>query len=138
LRQQVEKHRLCRWVQFLGRQKDILEFMGTCHAGVIASVGSEAVSRVCLEWMSRGRPVAATAVGCLPEWVREGETGFLVPPQNPETMAERLVQLIQNPILRQNMGRRAHAAAQAQFSLPVFAERMEAVYQQALKRRGAL
>ena len=50
-------------VKFLGYQKSVADVMSDCTIGVIASTGSEAVSRVALEWMAAGRPVVATRVG---------------------------------------------------------------------------
>ncbi|MDE2237544.1 MAG: glycosyltransferase family 4 protein, partial [Elusimicrobia bacterium] len=67
----------------LGRVPDALDFIASCRIGVVASRGSEAVSRAALEWMSLGRPLLATRVGCLPELVEDGVTGILVPPRDP-------------------------------------------------------
>lgn len=131
----AEKCGVAHWFRFLGRQPDIRAFMRSCHAGVICSIGSEALSRVCLEWMSVGRPVVATAVGCLPEMVSTGETGFLVPSHNPKSLADCLLGLIQNPTFRREMGENARRAARNRFGMERFAVDTDNVYFDALMRR---
>lgn len=135
LKAYAEKCGVSRWVRFAGRVPDAGAFMASCHVGVICSIGSEAVSRACLEWMSRGRPVVATAVGCLPELVDTGDNGFLVPTHSPKSLADVFLGLIKNPDFRRDMGRRAHAAALSRFSLDRFARETERVYLEALARR---
>jgi glycosyltransferase involved in cell wall biosynthesis len=135
LRRLAERRGVSRWVEFQGRQSDVLAFMRSCHAGVVASVGSEALSRVCLEWMSQGRPVAATAVGCLPELVSTGDNGFLVPPRSPRALANALQALIEQEEFRRRLGRRAHETAASRFSLERLGADTEKVYQEALRRR---
>lgn len=132
----AEKCGVSHWMRFLGRQTDIQGFMRSCHAGVICSIGSEALSRVCLEWMSVGRPVIATAVGCLPELVSTGETGFLVPSHNPKSLADCLLGMIRNAPFRREMADRAHRASRARFSLERFAAETDDVYFNALMRRA--
>ncbi len=135
LQRSADTLQVSRWVRFLGRQEDMDAFMRSCHVGVVASVGSEAVSRVCLEWLSLGRPVVATAVGCLPELISTGENGFLVPPRSPRAMANCFLGLIEHGDFRRDMGRRAHETARERFSLERFARETEKVYEAALARR---
>jgi glycosyltransferase involved in cell wall biosynthesis len=138
LRRMAELHGVARWVQYMGRLADVVTFMRSCHVGVIASVGSEALSRACLEWMAQGRPVVATAVGCLPELVSSGENGFLIPPRNPQAMANCLAGLIRRADLRRQMGRRAFETASNRFSLSRMVFETEKIYEEALRRRVVL
>lgn len=94
-------------VRYLGRVPDIAAFMRTCHIGLVGSTASEAVSRAALEWMAAGVPVVATRVGCLPEIIRDGMTGYLVNPGDSETMALRLVELAADSRLRGRLGTEA-------------------------------
>jgi glycosyltransferase involved in cell wall biosynthesis len=75
-------------VNFLGFQPSARDFMRRCSIGVISSIGSEEVSRACLEWMAEGRPVLGTLVGCLPELIEPEENGLLVPPGDSEMLKE--------------------------------------------------
>ncbi len=51
-----------------------------------------------------GKPVVATNVGCLPEYVEDGVTGLLVPPRDSERLAEALIRILQDDALRHSMG----------------------------------
>ncbi|MBI4395763.1 MAG: glycosyltransferase family 4 protein [Elusimicrobia bacterium] len=135
LKAKAEECGVAQWVRFEGRQPDINVFMRSCHLGVISSVGSEALSRACLEWMCAGRPVVATTVGCLPELVAHGETGYLVPPRDPQALGKHLLDLITRPDLRAQMGRKAHEIASGRFSLSRMASETERVYEAALEKR---
>lgn len=135
LEQQAVRLGIERWVRFLGRVPDAGAFMEECHAGVIASVESEAVSRAALEWLARGRPLVATAVGALPEMVLNGDNGYLVPPRNATGLARTLRLLMDDPDRRQKMGERARRTAETRFSLDRMGEETERAYQAALSRR---
>ena len=54
-------------------------------------------SGVVLTAYAFGKPVVATRVGGLPEYVEDGVTGLLVPPRNPQALAEALVRLLRDP-----------------------------------------
>lgn len=60
-----------------------------------------------LEAMASGLPCIATAVGGIPEWITDGENGVLIPPQNPEALAESITRLADAPDLRNALGARA-------------------------------
>lgn len=131
----VESLGLEHWVHISGRQPDAGAFMRSCHSGVIASVGSEALSRVCLEWMAAGRPVVASAVGCLPELVSTGENGFLVPPNSPDVLSKAILKLIRDGDLRRKLGKRAHEMAVERFSVNRFVRETQIIYKRAVDAR---
>jgi glycosyltransferase involved in cell wall biosynthesis len=70
-----------------------------------------------LEAFACGKPVVATAVGGIPEQVDVGNTGFLVPPADPQAVAECTMRLTRDPALQTKMAAQAVAAAQSRFSL---------------------
>jgi glycosyltransferase involved in cell wall biosynthesis len=69
-----------------------------------------------VEAMACGTPVVGAAVGGIKYTVRHGETGLLVPPRDPEAVAEALAWLLRDPDLRDAMGRRAVRRAVGQFT----------------------
>jgi glycosyltransferase involved in cell wall biosynthesis len=71
---------------------------------------------VVLEAMATGLPVVATRLGGIPEMVRHGETGFLVPPGDPTALAESMQALLSNPERRRQMGARARLVVERDFS----------------------
>lgn len=72
------------------------------HAGLEV----EGLGIVYLEASATGLPVVAGDSGGAPDAVLEGETGFVVDGRSPEQLAERLVRLLRDPLLRERMGRR--------------------------------
>jgi glycosyltransferase involved in cell wall biosynthesis len=82
--------------------------------------------------MACARPVIGSAVGGITYTVIEGETGFLVPPRNPEKLAERLYQLLTQPELRQQMGSAARLRVEQEFTWPVVAMRTALLYESLL------
>lgn len=94
-----------RWVADLGLQEavtltgfrhDVPEVMAALDVVAVPSV-REAISQVLLQALALGRPVVTTTVGGNPEVVRDGETGRLVPPADPEALAAALADLLRSP-----------------------------------------
>jgi len=128
----VNRWGLQEQVKFWGYQSDIPGAMRACSIGVIASTGSEAVSRAALEWMASGRPVIATRVGCLPELIKEGETGCLVAPDDPAALAAAIARFIKDPVSIQQMGEAARRHMQTRFSVDHFVEHTADIYSRAV------
>jgi glycosyltransferase involved in cell wall biosynthesis len=70
-----------------------------------------------LEAMACARPAVCTAVGGIPEMINDGETGYLVPPKDPQQLADRLVRLLRDPQGARRMGRAARDRVEAEFTL---------------------
>lgn len=83
-------------VHFLGYRDDISELMQTADMVVIPSL-TEAQPRVAVQAFATGRPVVASAVGGVPEIVKDGETGWLVPPARPEALADAIARVVEHP-----------------------------------------
>jgi len=97
-------------VRFAGQQPQVQPFYGLAEAVVIPS-HSEGSPNVLLEAMAAGLPIAATAVGGIPEIVTDGREALLVPSQAPREMAQALLRLLADGELRQQLGARAQARA---------------------------
>jgi len=97
----------------------------------------ESFGMVALEAMACGTPVVASQVGGLAFLVKDGETGFTVPVEDPAALADRLYQLFCNPDLRQQMGEKAAAFAQ-EYSWEKIADRITALYQQLIPDNKAV
>ena len=82
-----------------------------------------------LEAMACGRPVIGSAVGGITFTIQDGVTGYLVPPQDPRALAERLYQTLTQPDLREAMGRAARFRVEREFTWATVAERTADLYQ---------
>lgn len=110
-----------------GKRKDIARFLSVASVCVSSSLGSEENSRAVSEYMAAGVPVAATAVGVIPELVVDGVTGFLVPPGDPAGLGKAIASLLENPGRLERMGAAGRARAREEFSRQAFARRLSAV-----------
>jgi D-inositol-3-phosphate glycosyltransferase len=91
------------------------EFWNSVSVAVVPS-HRESFGLVALEALACGVPVVATAVGGLPEIVVDGETGILVPPRDPESLAKALLALLTDEQRRQRLADGARRRAE-RFSL---------------------
>ena len=79
------------------------------------------------------KPVVVTNVGAIPEIVDDGVTGFIVPPKNPEALAEAIVKLLKNEKLRREMGENAYKKLKTDLSWDTIAEKTIEVYRRAIE-----
>ena len=115
-------------VTFAGFRSDVPEILAACDVFVLPSLW-EGLPNVVLEAMALGLAVVATRVGGVPEIVIDGETGLLVPPGEPETLAEALVRLLRDPDLRSRMGRAGRRRVEQRFSASQMVCETEALYE---------
>jgi glycosyltransferase involved in cell wall biosynthesis len=99
----------------------------TCFGKPVAV--TELLGLSLLEAMASGTPVVASRTGGVPEVVRDGETGFLVPPGDVAQLHERIDLLARNPRLARRMGRAARALVLDQFTWQATARRCLAAYE---------
>lgn len=86
-----------------------------------------------MEAMRLGRPIVASAIGEIPVFVRDGETGFLVPPSDPPALAEKIIRLLKNEDLRGKFGAAAEQAV-SKYSLEEYESRFEDLILKAARR----
>ncbi|MDP8962201.1 MAG: glycosyltransferase, partial [Actinomycetota bacterium] len=97
-------------VHITGWTDDVHHFLAQSDIFVLPS-RSEGFPLAIVEAMLAGLPVVASRVGGVPEAVRNGETGLLVPKDDPDRLATALQRLIDDPELRLGMGRRGRDVA---------------------------
>jgi glycosyltransferase involved in cell wall biosynthesis len=89
------------------------------------------------EAMACGTPVVATAAGALPEVMRVGGGGLVVPRDDPEALAKAIATLLEQPETRRALGARAPARIEAAYAWPRVAARTVEVYREVLAERAA-
>lgn len=102
-------------LRYIGFRDDVERLMAASDVVVCAS-DFESYGKANLEAMACGTPVVSTNRGGPSETVREDETGYLVPPRNPQALAEGVIDLLTHPEKRMQMGRAARAHVVAHFS----------------------
>ena len=119
-------------VIFLGKRgQDTLPYYYSAAEVVVMPSHYESFGMVALEAMACGTPVIASRVGGLAHLLKDGETGFFVPAQDPEVLSQKLRSLFVNHDLRAQFGARAAAYAR-EFSWEVITRQMVDVYQEVL------
>ena len=88
---------------------------------------SEGLPVSIIEAMSYGLPVVTTAVGALPDYLKEGENCFFIQPGDYQKLSEKLICLIRDSLLRQEMGRNNYRDIKNKFDIKDSAERLTEV-----------
>jgi glycosyltransferase involved in cell wall biosynthesis len=133
LRARVQALGLEGRVHCIGFRADVVDVMNALDIVVHASVRPEPFGRVILEGMLLGKPVVATAAGGVPELIRDGETGFLVPPGDAAALAETLRRLLSDAATARAVAVRARQWAEREFSLARQVAEMSAIYETAAR-----
>ncbi|MEB3299707.1 MAG: glycosyltransferase [Candidatus Sericytochromatia bacterium] len=96
----------------------------------------ESFGLVAIESMGCGTPVVASRVGGLQYAVQEGETGFLVPPRDPEAFARSCARVIADPVLRQRLSARGVQRVHHAFTWEAVAAQLDALYRKVHQERN--
>jgi glycosyltransferase involved in cell wall biosynthesis len=133
----VETRRLEKPVRYLGAvagedKQDLLR-----SADILAfPTYNDAFPMVVLEAMGAGLAVVATPEGAIPDMVRDGETGILVPHHDPEKLADALQRLLEDRALCRRMGRRGQEVVRSEYSHEAYHRRMKEIWDCVACRRA--
>jgi len=105
------------WIEWPGRVDNIKDYLGRTSVFVLPSYYREGVPRSTQEAMALGRPIITTNVAGCRETVEDGFNGFLVPPKDPNALAEAMIRLIENPSLIVEMGVNSRKLAEERYDI---------------------
>lgn len=123
-------------VRFAGNQGDVVPWLQAMDLFCLPSYANEGVPQALMQAMACGLPVISTPVGSIGEIVLDGDSGILVPPQDPDALARAIAALLDNPTLRHAIGARALSTAQERFGDALMVRRMLDVFREVAVRRG--
>lgn len=138
LRSDLEKlaKQLLRRYRFVGSRtsEEVREWMNRASVVCVPSIRrrsgeEEGFGMVCAEAQAVAKPVVASYSGGIPEVVRHGSTGYVVPERDWRGMAGYILELLQNPELRQQFGRTGRELVLRQFDLEQRTRQLERVYE---------
>jgi glycosyltransferase involved in cell wall biosynthesis len=112
--------------------EQVLEAWRGSLMGLMPSIGPEAFGIAALEAMSAGRPVIASRIGGLPEIIRDGESGLLVPPGDHVALRRAIERLLADPALLARMGEAARRRAM-EFRASVIVPQIEQAYKEVME-----
>ncbi len=131
-----QQYNLQDFVIFLGqRDQDTLPYYYSAANAVVVPSHYESFGMVALEAMACGIPVVASQVGGLAFLVQDCVTGFTVPVDDPDALADRLLKLLYDEELRDKLGRQAAAFAK-QYGWERIAKQIIELYQTTLSKEG--
>ncbi len=119
-------------VRFLGFRPDVGTVLAAADAAAVPSTQPDPLPGAALEAAAAGLPVVAAAHGGLPEVVRDGVTGLLVPPRDPRALAAALAGLAADPDRALDLGSAAARDVTARFAPTRTLERVQALYDRLL------
>lgn len=128
----VNNNKLSSWVQFVGDEPDIMQFMNGLDVLILPSIRDEDFPNVILEAMSLGKPVIASRLAGIPDQVADGITGILVEPGNAQQLSLALHDLISGHIDITLMGRAALIRFNQHFNLSKSLARYDSLYAELL------
>jgi glycosyltransferase involved in cell wall biosynthesis len=137
VRRRVRETGLEARVIMTGFRRDIPEVMAALDVLVLPSTKSEATSQVIPQALAVGTPVAAAATGGIPEIVRDGETGRLVPPGDAGALAGAVLALLDDPEAAREMALAGQALVRARYSADAAMTATTDVYRILLDVRGS-
>jgi len=120
--------------KLLGAQSDVESLVNAMDICMLSTF-SEGISNAILEYMALGKPVIATNGGGTNEIVQDTISGFLISPANPKELAEKAELLLNDPVMRENMGEQGRAIIRAKFSIEEMVNKYISEYTRILKRK---
>jgi glycosyltransferase involved in cell wall biosynthesis len=122
-------------VIWAGFRSDVAAFLGALDLLVVPSHW-EGFGLVAAEALAAGLPVVAAAASSLPEIVRHGREGVLVPPHDPVALASAVIGLLRDPEGRKRMAAAGLARVREEFTVDRMVDRYESLLTDVVARRG--
>ncbi|HWR44302.1 glycosyltransferase family 4 protein [Sporomusa sp.] len=132
LRSQADNLGISHLVDFYGFTTDIVSVMRSINVLVLPSVIPETFGLVLAEAMLAGRPAISTRTGAQQEVIQDEQTGFIIPPESVDALAEAIIRLIDNPKQAEDMGNSGREYVISHFSKNAMRDNLEDVFLQLL------
>ncbi len=136
LRRLARELKITSNVTFVSNLSDFSQSLAAMDIFVLPSL-RQGLGTVMLEAMSLGKPVIATGVGGVYSVVRDNETGLVVPPSNSKHQAERILELLGDPVRARAIGESGRQLVQREFGVDRMVQLTSEVYRQALEESAA-
>ena len=118
-----------RSVVMTGHRPDVPNILAAADVCLLTSESSEGVPQSVLQYQAMAKPVVATNIGGIPEIVRQGETGILCNPRDPQAVADGVTRLLDEPEWAATLGRKAREMVVKNHSLSAMAEKTIGFYE---------
>ncbi len=127
IKEELRRHQMESFFLMTGHRDDIPGILSITDIGLITSE-AEGVPQFLLQAMAMAKPVVATQVGGIPEIIESGVNGLLIPPENPQTLADAVIRLLDNKVCAARMGQKARELITGKYTSGQMAEQVYQVY----------
>lgn len=135
LKERAKKNNIFDNILFIGRRRDIPEILASINIFVMPSI-AEGLPNALLEAMAMGKPIVTTEVGGIPEIVKNGFNGLLVPPRDTLSLSKAIKELISNDRLAAKLGQAARDLVHDNLSIKAIAQKWQSLYLSILKEKA--
>jgi glycosyltransferase involved in cell wall biosynthesis len=136
LEKEIAQKDLIHCVYLAGSRSDVYQLLPGADAFILSSK-REGFPMSILEAMAAGLPVIASNVGGIPEIVKDGENGILIPPQDQNSLANAICRVIDDPGFAADLANRARITVEQNYSIQAITEAYTKIYISILKRNPA-
>jgi glycosyltransferase involved in cell wall biosynthesis len=136
LQQEVAEAGVRDKVHMIGFREDIPACLAAMDVVVMPSLRSDGVPQVAIQALAMRKPVVASAVGGIPEVIQHQRTGMLVPPNDPQALAEAVVQLLRHPQSAAAWAQAGGELIDTHYGVEQMIDRTAAVYTAVLVEKG--
>ena len=124
----INKSSYSEQVTFAGFRTDVLRLLLASDVSLLPSVKGEGLSKVLLESMFLARPTIMTSIGGNRHLGIDGQTALIVPPRNADALAEAIIRLATDEVLRKKLGPAGRAYVHEHFTAEVSARELDLAY----------
>ncbi len=139
-RSDLEKHakqlEIDSHVVFTGTRMDVPEILAIIDLFVLPSSIREGLSLAIAEAMAAGKPAIGTRIGGIPEIIRDGVTGFILPPKDPNALAERILYFTRHPEVARKFGEAARRWCKRKHDSRIIASQFDQFYRSLSHKRS--
>jgi len=129
LRRLAHQLHISRQVTFIPRLRDFASALAAMDVFCLPSL-QQGLGTIMLEAMALGKPVIATGVGGVYSVIRDGKTGLLIPPSQSQPLADRILELLNDPVKARAIGEAGRSLVKREFRVETMVERTAKVYRQ--------
>jgi glycosyltransferase involved in cell wall biosynthesis len=127
LREQAAPSSAASHITFAGQQQDVAPWLQAFDVFALPSTGNEGVPQALMQAMATGLPAVTTTAGAIPELVRDGETGLVVPIGDAGALANAIARLLEEHELAARLGAAGCAHIAKSFTSNSMLDRMEEI-----------
>jgi glycosyltransferase involved in cell wall biosynthesis len=138
IQQLIRRYELESYVTVLGRvaPEDVKEYLQRANIVVIPEQWENVGPLFLVEAMNFAKPIVASSIGAIPEFIDDGQSGFLVEPNDSRAFAERIIWILKNRERAMEMGRNAYENAKRIFDKNKNLEQLLNLYKEKINELG--